>query len=115
MSADDVVGVCEHGTQNSPDLIVVGHETIFMTGERGLFKKQIETRRLGDVRNVAELRTEDGYKGREVYLIGNSASGEETLRITWGGGGPEWVVPMIERQRTRLGETIREAIGMPTQ
>jgi hypothetical protein len=112
VSIDDIVGVGEQGTQNNPYLVVVTRSTIYIIEESGLFKKQLTTRRLGEIANIADVRLEDGYKGREVYLIGSDTEGRETLRITWGGGGPDWVEPMIARQREQLLETIVDAVRL---
>lgn len=112
ISVDDIVGVGDQSTKNNPDLVVVTRTAVYIVEETGLLKKQTLTRRLGNIADISEVRLEDGYKGREVYLIGTSSDGRETLRITWGGGGPDWVVPMIKRQREHLVETITEAVSL---
>jgi hypothetical protein len=113
ISVEDVVGVGEHGTGSNLDLYVVHRHAISLTKERGLFNKRIEVQRLCTTASIARLReTQEGFKGADLTVTGNDAKGAEVLKIVWGLGGPDWVEPLVLRQRRNLFEVIGKAMDV---
>lgn len=111
VSADDIVGVGESGTGGKPELYVAHRRAIVLVFERGVFNKRIELQRICPVAAIAHLKaTQEGFKGTEVTITGTDSSGTVVLRIVWGLGGPDWVEPLIRRQRENLFEVISAAM-----
>lgn len=107
----DVIGIGENGTGSNHDLYVVHRKAITLTRERGIFNKRIEVDRLCSTAAIARLReTQEGFKGTELTITANDAKGEQILRITWGLGGPDWVEPLVLRQRQHLFQVIGKAM-----
>lgn len=107
----DIIGVGENGTGSNLDLYVVHRHAITLTRERGIFNKRIEVQRLCATASIARLReTQEGFKGTDLTITANDAKGEQVLRITWGLGGPDWVEPLVLRQRQNLFQVISKAM-----
>lgn len=65
---------------------------------RGVFNKRNEARRVCPIASIARLReTQEGFKGSELTITANDARGKEVFKIVWGLGGPDWVVPLVQR------------------
>jgi len=105
---DDIFGV----GQRHDDICVVHRKGIAVASEKGIFNTRIEVRRVGPIMGVARLRKEvEGFKGRGgMSIIGYDAGGQELWKVNWGLGGPDWVVPMVERQSEHLFKVISEAM-----
>jgi hypothetical protein len=111
ITVGDILGVGEQGTGSNLDLYVVHRQAITSVSERGVFNKRIEQRRVGTIASIARLRgTQEGFKGRDVTITANDKDGGEIFKIVWGLGGPDWVEPLIERQRAHLFKVISEAM-----
>jgi hypothetical protein len=109
----DVIGVGERGTGSNLDLYVVHRHAITLTRERGIFNKKIDVDRLCATASIARLReTQEGFKGTELTITANDANGGEVLRIAWGLGGPDWVEPLVLRQRNHLFQVISRAMDL---
>ncbi len=109
----DIVGVGENGTGSNLDLYVVHRHAITLTCERGIFNKRVEVVRLCPTAAIARLRTtEEGFKGTDLTITGNDAKGGEVLKIKWGLGGPDWVEPLVLRQREHLFQVISRAMDI---
>jgi hypothetical protein len=109
----DIIGVGENGTGSNLDLYVVHRQAITLTRERGFFNKKIDVNRLCSTSSIARLReTQEGFKGTDLTVTANDAKGEEVLRITWGLGGPDWVEPLVLRQRAHLFQVISKAMDV---
>lgn len=107
----DIVGVGEKGTGSNLDLLVVHRQAITEVSERGVFSKKIGQRRVGTIASIARLRgTQEGFKGSELTITANDASGGELFKLVWGLGGPDWVEPLVERQRENLFKVISKAM-----
>jgi hypothetical protein len=108
IGVDDIVGIGE----KDDDLCVVHRQAITLASEKGMFNKRLEVRRVATIASVARLRKEiEGFKGRGgLSIIGYDANGEELWKINWGLGGPDWVLPMVERQSGHLFKVISEAM-----
>lgn len=111
IARNDIIGVGEKGTGGNCDLYAVHRQGITLAAERGLFSKSIVVERQCPVASIANLSgTQEGFKGNEVALTGTDQSGDVVLRIVWGLGGPDWVEPLILRQRQHLFEVISRAM-----
>jgi hypothetical protein len=109
----DIIGIGENGTGSNLDLYVVHRQAITLTRERGFFNKKIDVERLCSTASIARLReTQEGFKGTDLTITGNDARGEQVLRITWGLGGPDWVEPLVLRQREHLFQVISRAMDV---
>ena len=109
----DIVGLGENGTGSNHDLYVVHRHAVTLAEERGIFNKRTEVRRLCATASIARLReTQEGFKGTELTITANDTKGEQVLRITWGLGGPDWVEPLVLRQRQNLFQVISRAMDM---
>lgn len=109
----DIIGVGENGTGSNLDLYVVHRHAVTLTRERGIFNKRIEVQRLCATASIARLReTQEGFKGTDLTITANDAEGEQVLRITWGLGGPDWVEPLVLRQRQHLFQVISKAMDV---
>lgn len=107
----DIIGVGEKGTGSNRDLYVVHRQAISLACERGIFNKRVEVQRLCATASIARLReTQEGFKGNELTITANDAKGEQVLRVTWGLGGPDWVEPLVLRQRQHLFQVIGNAM-----
>jgi len=108
IGVDDIVGIGE----KDDDLCVVYRQAITLVSEKGMFNKRLEVRRVASIASVARLRKEiEGFKGRGgLSIIGYDSSGEELWKINWGLGGPDGVLPMVERQSDHLFKVIGEAM-----
>ena len=99
------------GTSGNLDLYVVHRQAIAVVSERGIFNKRIEVQRVCPIASIAGLRgTQEGFKGSELALTAHDATGEVLFKIVWGLGGPDWVEPLVQRQRERLFQVISEAM-----
>lgn len=111
IAVDEIFGVGERGTGSNLDLFVVHRRAITLATERGIFNKRIEVKRLCPTASIARLRgTQEGFKGTELTITGNDSKGAEVLKITWGLGGPDWVEPLVLRQREHLFQLISGAM-----
>jgi hypothetical protein len=111
IKAHDIIGIGERGTGSKPDLYVIDRQTITLVSEIGIFNKRIEVQRLASIALIARLRgTQEGFKGTDVTITANDASGEVVLKIVWGLGGPDWVEPLVMSQREHLFKVISEAM-----
>lgn len=109
----DVIGIGENGTGSNLDLYVVHRQAITLTRERGIFNKKVDVDRLCSTASIARLReTQEGFKGTELTITANDAKGGEVLRIAWGLGGPDWVEPLVLRQRAHLFQVISRAMDL---
>jgi hypothetical protein len=109
----DIVGVGENGTGSNMDLYVVHRHAVTLTYERGIFNKRVGVERQCSTASIARLRTtQEGFKGTELTITGNDAKGGEVLKIEWGLGGPDWVEPLVLRQREHLFRVIGSAMDM---
>jgi hypothetical protein len=109
----DIIGLGENGTGSNHDLYVVHRHAVTLTSERGIFNKRIEVQRLCATASIARLReTQEGFKGTDLTITANDARGEQVLRITWGLGGPDWVEPLVLRQRQNLFQVIGRAMDV---
>jgi hypothetical protein len=109
----DIVGVGENGTGSNLDLYVVHRHAITLTSERGIFNKRISVERLCPTASIERLRTtQEGFKGTELTITGNDGKGAEVLKIKWGLGGPDWVEPLVLRQRENLFKAIGRAMDL---
>jgi hypothetical protein len=116
ITADDIVGVGENGTGSNRDLYVVHRQGVTLTYERGLFNKKIGVERKCPIASIARLSvTQEGFKGTELTITGHDAAGNVVLKITWGLGGPDWVEPLVLRQREHLAQTISTAMDILTE
>jgi hypothetical protein len=107
----DIVGIGERGTGSTLDLYVVHRQGVVLACERGIFNKRIEIERVGPIAPIARLRsTQEGYKGTDVTITSHDAQGAVLFRILWGLGGPDWVEPMIMRQREHLFGVLSDAM-----
>jgi len=112
ITVGDVIGVGENGTGSNLDLYVVHRHAITLTSERGIFNKRVSVERLCATDAIARLRTtEEGFKGTDLTITANDAKGEEILKIRWGLGGPDWVKPLVLRQREHLFSLIGRAVN----
>ena len=111
ITVDDIVGLGENGTGSNFDLYVVHRHAITLACEKGLFNKRIEVRRLCPIASIARLRgDQEGYKGREITIAAHDAEGKVLTKIVWGLSGPDWVEPLVLRQREQLFKVISEAM-----
>lgn len=111
ISVADIVGVGENGTGSNLDLYVVHRHAITLTYERGIFNKRVSVTRLCPTASIARLRTtQEGLRGTDLTITGNDAKGAEVLKIKWGLGGPDWVEPLVLRQREHLFKVIGAAM-----
>ena len=112
IGVDDIVGVGEEGTGGALDpLYVVHKQAVSVASQVSRFNKRIEVRRLCPIASIANLRAaEEGFKGRDVTLTATDPRGDVVLKIVWGLGGPDWVEPLIMRQRQHMFEVIGEAM-----
>lgn len=109
----DIVGVGENGTGSNLDLYVVHRHAITLTRERGIFNKRITAERQCSTASIERLRTtQEGFKGTELTITGNDGKGAEVLKIKWGLGGPDWVEPLVLRQREHLFKVISAAMDL---
>lgn len=109
----DIVGVGENGTGSNLDLYVVHRHAITLTSERGIFNKRISVERQCRTASIERLRTtQEGFKGTELTITGNDGKGAEVLKIKWGLGGPDWVEPLVLRQREHLFKVIGAAMDL---
>ncbi len=109
----DIVGVGENGTGSNLDLYVVHRHAVTLTREHGIFHKRIEVQRLCATASIARLReTQEGFKGTALTIAAHDSRGEQVLRIAWGLGGPDWVEPLVLRQRRYLFQAIAKAMDM---
>lgn len=107
----DIVGVGENGTGSNLDLYVVHRHGITLTRERGIFNKRITVERQCPLASIERLRTtQEGFKGTELTITGYDGKGAEVLKIKWGLGGPDWVEPLVLRQREHLFKVISAAM-----
>lgn len=107
----DIFGVGENGTGSNLDLYVVHRHAITLTRERGIFNKRIIVERQCPLASIERLRaTQEGFKGTELTITGNDGKGAEVLKIKWGLGGPDWVEPLVLRQREHLFKVISAAM-----
>jgi hypothetical protein len=108
ITVGDIIGVGEH----NDSLCVVHRQAIVEASERGMFNKRIELRRVGPVAGIARLRREaEGFKGRDgLNIIAHDASGQVQWKISWGLGGPDWVVPAAERESEHVYNLIAQAM-----
>jgi hypothetical protein len=111
ITIDDIIGLGENGTGANLDLYVVHRHGITLASESGIFNKRIEVRRICTLTSVARLRgTQEGYKGSEITITAHDQNGTVVARIVWGLSGPEWVEPLVLRQREHLFAVISEAM-----
>ncbi len=111
INVDDIVGVGENGTGSKPDLYVIDRQTITLVSEVGMFNKRVVVQRVSTIASIARLRgTQEGFKGTDVTITANDSRGEVAFKIVWGLGGPDWVEPLIMRQRDHLFKVISEAM-----
>lgn len=111
IGVDDIVGVGEKGTGSRNDLYVIARQTIAHVTEIGMFSKRIEVRSIAPIAAISRLRgTQEGFKGTDITITANDASGGIAFKIIWGLGGPDWVEPLILRQRQHLFEVISKAM-----
>jgi hypothetical protein len=109
----DIIGVGENGTGSNLDLYVVHRHAVTLTRERGIFNKRVEVQRLCATASIARLReTQEGFKGTDLTITANDAKGGQVLRITWGLGGPDWVEPLVLRQRQHLFQVISKTMDV---
>lgn len=110
ITVSDIVGIGERGTGSNLDLYVVHRQAITLTYERGIFNKRIGVERQCPTGSIARLRvTQEGMRGTDLTITANDTRGEEVLKITWGLGGPDWVEPLVLRQREHLFNVISKA------
>jgi hypothetical protein len=111
ITIEDIIGLGENGTGSNLDLYVIHRQAITLASERGIFNKRIEVQRICPMASIARLRaTEEGYKGTEITITAHDESGAVIAKIVWGLGGPDWVEPMIQRQREHLFAVISAAM-----
>lgn len=113
IDVDDIIGIAEKGTGGKPDLYVVHRQAIaFVSSYTGVFgKKPLNVAHIAPIAAIGRLRgTQEGFKGTDVTITANDADGGELFKIVWGLGGPDWVEPLIMRQRERLFKVISEAM-----
>lgn len=116
ITVDEIVGVGERGTGGALDLYVVHRQAIVLAYERGMFNKRIELQRVGPIASIARLQgTQEGFKGTDVTITAHDAKGEVVFKIMWGLGGPDWVEPLIMRQREQLFGVISEAMDQMSE
>ena len=108
IAVGDIIGVGEM----VDDLCVVHRQAITIVSEKGMFSKRVEVRRVAPLASIARVRKEiEGFKGRGgLSVITYDASGIEVGKLNWGLGGPDWVVPMAERQSEHLFNVISSAM-----
>lgn len=108
LDVTDIIGVGE----KDGELCVVHRQGIVLASERGMFNKRIELDNVAPVSAIARLRREiEGFKGRGGLCINAyDASGNEVFKLSWGLGGPEWVVPLAERQSEHVYDAICAAM-----
>jgi len=113
IAVSDIVGLGENGTGSNLDLYVVHRHAVTLACERGIFNKRVEVRSLCRTASIERLRTtQEGFKGTDLTITGNDAKGGEVLKIKWGLGGPDWVEPLVLRQRQHLFEVIGKAMDL---
>lgn len=111
IDVDQILGVGEQGTGSKPDLYVIDRRVIVRVSEVGLFNKQIMIEQVAPVVAIAKLSgTQEGYKGSDLTITGTGSRGEVVFKIVWGLGGPDWVEPLVMRQREHLFKVISEAM-----
>lgn len=111
ISAADIVGVGERGTAGRLDLYVVHREAVVLTSERGWLNKRVEAHRVCPIAAVGRLHaTQEGFKGTELTITAEDAHGRMLFKIAWGLGGPDWVGPLVDRQRQHLLNVINRAM-----
>jgi hypothetical protein len=117
LSAEDVIGVGENGTGSNRDLYVVHRQAVVRAREKGIFNKRVEIARLCPTAAIARLREgKEGFKGTDLTVTAYDASGEQILKIAWGLGGPDWVEPLLLRQRENLLSALSRAMdATPSQ
>ncbi len=116
VDARDIVGIGERGTGSKPDLYVVDRQAVTLVSEVGVFNKRIEVQPLASIASIARLRgTQEGFKGTEVTITANDASGEVIFKIVWGLGGPDWVEPLVMSQREHLFNVISAAMDRASE
>ena len=111
IAVEDIIGIGENGTGSNLDLYVVHRHAVTIAYERGLFSKRLDVRRLCPTASIARLRTtQEGLRGTDLTITGNDTKGTEVLKIKWGLGGPDWVEPLVLRQREHLFKVISQAM-----
>jgi phosphoribosylcarboxyaminoimidazole (NCAIR) mutase len=111
ITAGDIVGVGERGTGGNLDLYVIHRQAIALVSERGVFNKRIEVQSVAPIASIARLKgTQEGFKGTELTITAIDANAKEVFKIVWGLGGPDWVGPLVERQRQHLFDVISKAM-----
>jgi hypothetical protein len=107
----DIVGLGENGTGSSFDLYVVHRHAITLACEKGLFNKRIEVERVCPIASIVRLRdTQEGFKGTELTITAHDAEGKVVAKIVWSLAGPDWVEPLVLRQREHLFKVISQAM-----
>jgi hypothetical protein len=116
ITVGDIVGIGERGTGGNLDLYVVHRQALALATERGMFNKRIEIQRVAPIASIARLRaTQEGFKGTELTITANEANGHELFKIVWGLGGPDWVGPLVERQRQNLFSVISKVMDLASE
>jgi hypothetical protein len=111
ITVDDIIGLGENGTGANLDLYIVHRHAITVASESGIFNKRMEVRRLCSMASIARLRgTQEGYKGREITITAHDENGAVVAKIAWGLSGPDWVEPLVTRQREHLFAVISAAM-----
>jgi hypothetical protein len=111
IDVDQILGVGEQGTGSKPDLYIIDRRAIVRVSEIGLFNKRMTIEQVAPVVAIAKLSgTQEGYKGTDVTITGTGSRGEVVFKIAWGLGGPDWVEPLVMRQREHLFKVISEAM-----
>ena len=111
ITINDIIGLGENGTGANLDLYVVHLHGITLASESGIFNKRMEVRRVCPLASIARLRgTQEGYKGSEITITAHDESGTVVARIAWGLSGPDWVEPLVLRQREHLFTVISSAM-----
>jgi hypothetical protein len=109
IAVDDIVGIGE----KDDDLCVIHRQAVTLVSEKGMFKTRIEVQPVGSMAPVTRLMKEiEGFKGRDgLSIIAYDASGNNLWKVNWGLGGPDWVLPMVERQSDHLFGVITDAMN----
>jgi hypothetical protein len=108
---DQVVGIGEKGTGGRNDLYLITRQSVLQVYEVGMFNKRIEVKKWGSIVDIGRIRgTQEGFKGTDITLTATDARGEVLFKIVWGLGGPDWVEPLIIRQRQHLFQLIGKAM-----
>ncbi len=111
IAVDNIIGLGERGTGSNLDLYVVHRQAITLASERGVFNKRVEVKKICPIASIARLRgTQEGYKGREITITAHDADGGTLAKIMWSLSGPDWVEPLVLRQREHLFRVISAAM-----